>query len=252
MVLRPGNSKLGKLVHHWSLPAVIASVCVCASDLCRKLCYAAQGFYNYDNVKKALAENHKESLRPDFPVLVQGWLRVLFVRVLRIHASGEFYSAAYVKKWIEIVRKSPNVEFYAYTRSWRRQAILTQLQVLSELPNMTLWFSCDQETGQPPAVPGVRTAYLMIGDDDIPAFPVDLVFRDKDKTMLKWVGSAIVCPAENGVTKTTCSTCQLCFRSKPLPQRKPHVGTLVDHASLPVLQTISTVPRRRRKLQTVG
>lgn len=220
MTIRPGNSKLGPLIHHWSIPAIILSICVGATALCRKLCYAMQGHYNQRNVKEALLRNYEESLRDDFVTLACGWIRALFVRVIRIHASGEFYSTTYVDKWIEIARRNPQVTFYAYTRSWRKEPILERLIELSKLPNVWLWFSCDQESGPPPVVSRVRRAFLMVDDADVPQFPVDLIFRDKDKSTLKWVGPSLVCPAENGVTSTTCSQCQLCFRNQPMPVRR--------------------------------
>ncbi len=235
MTIRPGNSKLGTLIHHWSIPAVILAICVGASELCRKLCYAMRGHYNQRNVKDALLRNYEESLHDDFVTRACGWIRQLFVRVIRIHASGEFYSATYVDKWSEIARRNPGVTFYAYTRSWRKAEILDRLVEFASLPNVALWFSCDRETGPAPEVPRVRRAFLMTDDADLPRFPVDLVFRDKDQSVLKWVGPTLVCPAENGITTTTCSQCQLCFRAKPMPARRDHVSHRQPALHLPVL-----------------
>ena len=39
---------------------------------------------------------------------------------VRIHVSGDFNSAEYVRKWVAIARACPTTRFYAYTRSWRR------------------------------------------------------------------------------------------------------------------------------------
>jgi hypothetical protein len=36
---------------------------------------------------------------------------------VRIHASGDFYSPAYIQKWITIIEMRPDIEFYAYTKS---------------------------------------------------------------------------------------------------------------------------------------
>lgn len=220
-MLRLGNSKLGQLIHHWSIPSVVPSICVGATDLCRKLCYAGRAHYNRRNVKEALLRNYKESQEDNFVSLIRRRIDELFVRVLRIHASGDFYSGVYVDKWIEIARSKPGVMFYAYTRSWRHALILERLIELAKLPNVWLWFSCDRESGPPPEVSQVRRAFLMVDDDDIPQFAVDLIFRDQHKdTLLKWVGPALVCPAENGVTSVTCSQCQLCFRHQPVPVKR--------------------------------
>jgi len=34
---------------------------------------------------------------------------------VRVHDSGDYYSRAYLKKWIDIANSNPNVRFYSYT-----------------------------------------------------------------------------------------------------------------------------------------
>jgi len=216
--LRPGNRKLGLLIYQFSIPSGLRHICVGASSLCLLLCYAMRHHYCRGNVKDALQENYKETLRRDFVAVMGGWIRSCFARIVRVHASGEFYSAEYVRKWVEITKRHKNVLFYAYTRSWRDPEVYEALKELAKQPNFVLWWSCDRETGAPPKLKGVRRAYLMLNDEDIPKFKVDLVFRESTKTVMKWVTGAPVCPPENGVTNTTCSLCQLCFRGKALPR----------------------------------
>jgi hypothetical protein len=218
MPLRPGNTKLGSLVHQWSIPSGLRHICVGASEICLMLCYAMQHHYRRDGVKDAMARNYKVSLRKDFVAIMLGWVRSLFARVVRVHASGEFYSEEYVRKWIEIVKRTPQVTYYAYTRSWADPEVYPALKELARLPNFIMWWSCDRATGAPPVVAGVRRAYLSIADDDTPRFKVDLVFRNNSKTVMKWLNGALVCPPENGVTKTTCSQCQLCFKRDAIPR----------------------------------
>lgn len=229
MGLRPGNTKLGLLVHAWSIPSGLKEICVGASAVCLALCYAMRQHYCRSNVKDALARNYKESLRKDFAVIVCGWIRSVFARVVRVHASGEFYSAEYVRKWITIAKRSPRVTFFAYTRSWRDPDIYEELKELAKLPNFVLWWSCDHETGAPPRIKGVRRAYLMVSDEDVPRYHVDLVFREKTDTVMKWVNSALVCPPENGVTQNvTCSVCQLCFSNKQIPRKEKHENSNIQ------------------------
>jgi hypothetical protein len=220
MPLRPGNTKLGLLVHQWSIPSGLRHICVGASAICLALCYAMRQHYCRDSVKDALQANYRASLRKDFVVLAYGWIRSLFARVVRVHASGEFYSEEYVRKWIIIAKQNPRIVFYAYTRSWADPAIYRALKELAKLPNFIMWWSCDRATGAPPRDAGIRRAYLSIADDDVPKFKVDLVFRDRPKSIKKWVAGALVCPPENGVTKTTCSLCQLCFKRDAIPRKE--------------------------------
>lgn len=217
-MFRLGNTKLGNLIHHWSIPSGLEKICVGATALCLSLCYAMRHHYLRKNVKTALARNFNLAIREDFHELAIGWIKSLFCRVVRVHPSGEFFSTSYVKQWIKVAKASPKVTFFAYTRSWRDKDVLRELKKLAREPNFYLWFSCDKDTGKPPKVKGVRFAYLMYDDNDIPSFKVDLVFRNKTRQKMKWVNGTLVCPEENGVTDITCSKCKLCFNERPIPR----------------------------------
>jgi hypothetical protein len=147
-------------------------------------------------------------------------IRRNFVQVSRVHVGGDFYSVEYIHKWIKIVRANPDVLFYTYTRSWRDPEFLVHLSQLGMEPNFHMWWSCDRETGKPTASRFAKTAYLMEDDNDLPPYEVDLVFRDKSTTVLKYTPEgSLVCPYDNGVTKTTCSQCKICFRDDVVPRK---------------------------------
>jgi hypothetical protein len=59
-------------------------------------------------------------------------------RVVRVHESGDFYSVEYFRKWLKIARKLPNIQFYAYTKSW---FIAQHLEELTD--NFVIIFSLD-------------------------------------------------------------------------------------------------------------
>jgi hypothetical protein len=141
--------------------------------------------------------------------------------LMRVHSSGDFYDAEYVRKWREIAAAMPGVSFWAYTRSWRVPDILSELRRLAELPNFYLWFSCDRDTGLPPAVSRVRACWLQM-EDETPPVPgvgeagVELIFpvKWKDRTPAKRIGLALVCPNYNGTAagaETTCERCGECW-----------------------------------------
>jgi len=223
-----GNSKLGKGIWQFSIPAGLKHICVCLTELCFKKCYARKGNFRRPAVRESLAQNFRETKKENFARQANEFIGTKKVSICRIHASGEFYSPEYVNKWVAIARSNPQVQFFAYTRSWKNKEILKALKSLSKLDNVKIWFSCDRETGAPPKIKNIRRAYLMVSDEDIPSYKVDLVFRDKTETVLKWVGDTIVCPAENGVTKVTCAKCQLCFRDKELPNANSNKARLVQ------------------------
>lgn len=144
-------------------------------------------------------------------------------KLVRIHESGDFYSAAYVRKWISIVGCLPEIAFWAYTRSWRVRRILQALIELSKLPNMQLFWSTDIETvrvnGTPPYVPGVKVAYWKPEDGaEVPA-GVDIVWKDRRGTTTPEPG-LFACPqgiAKKKLSKETvrCGDCGWCAKRTP-------------------------------------
>ncbi|GIW89666.1 MAG: hypothetical protein KatS3mg109_0098 [Pirellulaceae bacterium] len=175
----------------------------------------------YGSTRRKYLSNLRASRRDSF---VQRMVREIKDRRadrVRIHASGDFYSPEYVRKWVEIARECRQTEFYAYTRSWQdgRGNVVDDredLLCLARQPNVRLWLSADKDTGKPPRWRSCRVAYMQSDDADIPGFKPDLVFRVKRKTVSKRVGryQSLVCPVEQGLPSSkriTCEKCQLCF-----------------------------------------
>lgn len=202
-----GNRKLGDFVYTFSLPAV--TTCPGRSRLCEKACYAMRGTVLLQ--QKAYARRHAASLRDDFVDRMTREVRLRGAGLVRLHVSGDFYSAEYVRKWAAVAAACPGVRFFAYTRSWRTPAVRRELARLARLPNVRLWYSCDKETGLPARTPrGVRVAYMAVDDADVPPAAPDLAFRVKRTTVRKRIGGAVVCPVENGTAAKAVVSCQKC------------------------------------------
>lgn len=222
-----GNEKLGGNVLTFSLPAVYT--CTGSTSLCRTLCYACrpQSRFGGEEVQARYWENWRLSLRPDFvDSVVRAYGRLTRGDVLtRLHVSGDFYSPAYAGKWLAVMGAVPRSTFWLYTRGWRDPALLPALESMAGLANVFVWYSCDLETGRPESVPfRVRLAYLMVHDGDVPPYPVDLCFRDRPLTggVVKFAGRALVCPAENGISRgVTCEKCRVCLRDRPVKRLGP-------------------------------
>jgi len=221
-VLTSGNKKLGSdLIWGFGLPSGRASVCAGMTATCRKHCYAVRTEQYRATAKAHYEKNLKLTKTKGFARRMRAFLIAHHVRVVRIHTVGEFHSARYARKWLRIVRKSPRVRFFAYSRAWRVPAIRVELEALAREPNCRIWFSVDRDTGIPDGVPqAVRLAWLMSGTDDVPAVPVDLIFRVRSlrRRPLGVVGESPVCPAEDGFVRAvpaTCDTCRTCWRPSP-------------------------------------
>jgi hypothetical protein len=213
-LLTRGNDKIGGKVYAFNLPA--QDTCPGMSDPCRRFCYASRGRWLFRAVREALAWNRQAATRPFFVEELCEELRRRKVRVLRLHSSGDFYSADYVGRWLKVLTRCPWVRAYTYTRSWRLDGIRPVLEEMAALPNFRMWFSADWDTGMPPGLPPtVKVAWLLTAEDEPVPDGVDLIFRVHRlrKMPLKRIGLTLVCPTEQGREhSTTCTSCGICWK----------------------------------------
>lgn len=128
-LLVDGNSKLGKGIYTWStLPTnkefkfivngkeyTERGTCVCHCDGC----YATKGFYNMNSV--IIANGIKTYLVRHYPEFVKNAIKAQIkadnIKFVRIHASGDFFSAEYVEMWQDIVAECNDTIFWTYTKN---------------------------------------------------------------------------------------------------------------------------------------
>jgi len=228
-----GNTKLGLDVWSFSIPALIT--CHGRTPACEAACYALKGHFLLPSVHAFYEANYAVTRTADFVERAQAEVRAFLIKLLRVHVSGDFYSWYYVSQWQDIVSACPRTTFFAYTRSWRVPRLREALLRLAALPNFWLWWSVDRDTGEAPRDPEVAgLAYMSAADDDLPAYPVGLVFRDREKVPMKFTpGGDFVCPYEQGVKrkpKITCSRCRYCFGPRELRRPAPAPGGRVSLA----------------------
>ena len=218
-MLVKGNSKLGNTIHMFGLPAV--STCPRATEVCKDVCYATRGRYNTTRARQRLKSALAASRRESFTEVMTAVVEFTDAKVIRVHDSGDFYSPAYAKKWLAVMRRCPETYFYLYTRMWRQKSVNAVLVEMAKLHNVFVWYSLDRETGLPKRKPArVRYAYLMTNEDDLVPDEADLVFRTKKlrsahaATVEGVTGKRIkLCPTETGLpgdSRVTCATCRLC------------------------------------------
>ncbi len=215
-----GNSKVGAALV-FNLP--VFKTCPGSTLFCRTYCYGDWGHNRWPSARRRVAVNYLASLRADFPALALAELEASHRRLCRVHSVGDFYSAPYVRKWVDIATAAPLWTFWAYTRSWRVPDILQELEHLAALPNFWLWLSADSMTKLPPDVPGVRGVAWMqaLGENlgwmresrrSILVFPV----KDDARLPVKRIGLALVCPHYSGTPEPpTCEGCRFCFTDSP-------------------------------------
>jgi hypothetical protein len=118
-------------VFNWTLPAWAIrlrdgrkfNVCPHAG-ICATLCYARNGTYQFPAVKAAHERNLVLVLDhlPRWEALMTRELRCkrYHGRHVRVHDSGDFFSDDYLLAWLRIMRATPWVTFYAYTKEVSR------------------------------------------------------------------------------------------------------------------------------------
>lgn len=132
---------------------------------CAQFCYARAGAYRFSNVLEAHTRNLLEYLDDpeawkdrlveelgrkkfrqtghprDLPVEGDHWLEA-WARyggaAVRIHDSGDFFSEPYLRDWLEVARRVPDVLFYAYTKEI---SLFRSVPEVDEVSNFRYLFS---------------------------------------------------------------------------------------------------------------
>ena len=229
-----GNSKTE--CFSFDLPAI--ETCPGRTEECSRDCYAANLMRIYPAVDAKYRRNQEITYHPGFVDYMVATIPADCQ--FRIHVSGDFFHPDYVLKWVEIVKRRPDVTFYAYTRSWRVDGMNGALITLDLYPNVNINLSVDDETGRPPLdwMQERRWCYLT-KTDSVPDWirPTDIVFRSNHighkkrrknakakglpmPPLVKRLGGQ-VCPLEQGqdIPNLSCAKCRLCVD-------KPRVAVL--------------------------
>lgn len=124
-LLKEGNTKTGKRVYTFSLPAGTDGTCVCDCEGC----YAKTGRYNAENVKASnkLNQTIVETDINFFYNAISAQLECIGRGEIRIHASGDFNtknSAEYAETWHKIVKENPSFLFWTYTKMQQYETLL--------------------------------------------------------------------------------------------------------------------------------
>lgn len=84
---------------------------------CQHECFAMVGNYNYAVVKNKQKERLLASRKATFADIITDEIITMNIGAVRIHDSGDYYSAKYLEKWIQIAERNPDITFYSYTKS---------------------------------------------------------------------------------------------------------------------------------------
>jgi hypothetical protein len=159
----------------FGLPAILS--CPGSTDYCRSVCYAQ--YLEYKAVSTVLNQNNESLLQAGN---VEGMAKLIRDAVavhrqtadklsipqnerrFRIHWSGDFFSAEYATAWRNVIQENPDIQFFAYTRSFVEGCNV--LPVLTGLENLELFLSVDKynvdvATKAIDSAPDARVSYLV-------------------------------------------------------------------------------------------
>ena len=116
--LKKTSKSLGLRVFNFGIPAYKSAsgklTCPFA-DACVKFCYAKKGAYIWSNVQPAFEKRYQLSKTDDFVNKMNQEIIKKKPDYVRVHDSGDYYSNAYLRKWLAIAMHNPQVRFYSYT-----------------------------------------------------------------------------------------------------------------------------------------
>ena len=178
-LLTSGNAKLKKtaklnkcIIKVFSLPA--GGTCPFAGA-CKNWCYATTGNYCFPTVKAKHLNNFRISCSVSFADAIWGELKEIVAKAkgkkvwVRLHDTGDFYNDDYTNNWLTIMRKVPNVEFYAYTKShplFKKKIIPANFTLLPSVGG-----TCDKD---------ITGAHVYVFPEDGTVTPGDVEGNDDD------------------------------------------------------------------------
>lgn len=149
----PGGEWVAKFPNAFGLPAGLS--CPGATSFCvdcygtaaeRRTGTAALLRHNLELLQKAkTVDNMAELLRTMmqlYEVEADRWELEPRDRIFRIHWDGDFFSIDYACAWGKVIHDTPNVNYWAYTRSFAEP--VNVVPWLESLPNLMLYLSVDE------------------------------------------------------------------------------------------------------------
>tara|TARA_Y100001938_G_scaffold127551_1_gene180521 strand:- start:1021 stop:1728 length:708 start_codon:yes stop_codon:yes gene_type:complete len=114
--LKNSNSKLGKNIYAFDLPAVVS--CPDYKE-CFKTCYANKGTYIWKAAKQSNTFNYAIAIH-DIEYLQNELIKEITkkkIKTIRIHSSGDFFSKEYFLMWVNIANRFTDLKIFTYSKA---------------------------------------------------------------------------------------------------------------------------------------
>lgn len=197
--------------------------CPGQTSACKAVCYAGRLEKIFGGFRDVMTHNYNAVANASFTDLVfslnaiVGEFRTKANKrgaelSFRIHHDGDFLNRTYASAWATVVKANPDIQFWAYTRSFIPGANV--VDILADIPNLALYLSVDSDNLAFAEIvlaeyPNVNAATLTDTFDD--GTEMMLSFRDRKGAACPEVKGAIPLITKNG---GACISCQLCVKGK--------------------------------------
>ena len=130
--LKNSNSKLGRKIYGFDLPAVVSCP---ESNECFKPCYANKGTFIWKSAKQSNEFNFAIALN-DIKYLQAELIKEIEkknIKFIRIHSSGDFFSKEYFLMWCNIAKNSKDLKIFTYSKAPQidRKLIPSNLNIIN-------------------------------------------------------------------------------------------------------------------------
>jgi hypothetical protein len=144
------NGKTPTIANTFGLPAGKNFSCPGATSICETVCYAGKLEKVYKGVKATLLHNWELLRNADMDtmsLLLSDMISDFIAdcekrnaeKLFRIHWDGDFFNDTYAYAWKAVIENNPDIQFWVYTR------VPTAAIILNNIPNLSLYFSTDDE-----------------------------------------------------------------------------------------------------------
>lgn len=191
---------------------------------CAKVCYAGRLEKIFGGFRDAMTHNYKAVVNASYADLVRS-LHAIIAEFradsvkrgaelkFRIHHDGDFLNRTYAAAWATVVRLNPDVQFWAYTRSFIPGANV--VDILAGIPNLALYLSVDEDNVEFAKVIlaeyGETVSVATLSDTFDNAAELMLTMRERKGAACPELKGSLPLIDKNG---GACNTCNLCPFSK--------------------------------------
>lgn len=146
------TGKTANIANAFGLLSGADNSCPGQTSACGSVCYAGKlekifpGFRNamtenWNSVQNASTSDIARSLSALISDFRADCVKRNAEMAFRIHHDGDFFSRGYARAWASVIRNNPDVQFWAYTRSFTPG--INVVDILADIPNLTLYLSVD-------------------------------------------------------------------------------------------------------------